>query len=361
MTAVLIHNSGIGTTVGARNWRATIETAASYRDPVRARTLTAGELRTLEELHPEGRAQFWGTHRFYQGYMRRLAPGDGVIFPGRGKIVGMGRVGLLTDNVALGDSLWSPHPKHGSYRYVYSLAPLALMDMPQVNFRRRGGFTKNDVFRGLRLLDGPRAAQLLAAFAAEIPAPTAASLSPLEQAIDEVRSYEAEDDRVADELPGDPTELPIEDPSGARVVVGPRAGYEMRRGESLLVKAYVAWLGERAVGTFRMRTPAGVTDLHIRWAGEREGEHELVEAKSSTDRVYVRQALAQLLDYAPSLGRPVSCISALFPSRPDADSIALLHRYGVSCVFRTPDGSFARVDAPADSQRVVASLWETGR
>lgn len=356
MTAVLIHNSGIGTTVGARNWRATIETAASYRDPARARTLTAGELRTLEELHPEGRAQFWGTHRFYQDYMRRLAPGDVVIFAGLGKILGMGRVGLLTDNAALGDSLWAPHPAHGSYRYVYSLAPLALTQMPQVEFRARGGFTEKDDFRGLRFLDGARAAHVLAVFAREIPDPTVPGLSPLEQAIDEVRSYVAEDDRIAAEL-AQVRELEIEVRSTGATHVAARAATVMHRGENLLVHAYAASLppGTRWC---RFETPAGVTDLDVFLARR----HELVEAKSSPGRASVRQALAQLLDYAPALGeiRP-DRLAALFPAEPDASAVALLHRYGASCIYRTSAGAFDRVDAPADAQRLVASLWHTAR
>lgn len=70
----------------------------------------------------------------------------------------------------------------------------------------------------------------------------------------------------------------------------------IRRGEQSLVRAYAASLGART-SVRRTFTAAGVTDL---WVDGPAGTEQLIEAKSSSDHPYVRQALARLLDYAPA-------------------------------------------------------------
>jgi hypothetical protein len=84
----------------------------------------------------------------------------------------------------------------------------------------------------------------------------------------------------------------------------------VHRAEALLVAEYEGTLTDQSVK--RIRTPAGITDLYVTGS---DGV-EMIEAKSGSDHRFVRQALGQLLDYAPHTPAPVSRLGALFPKRP---------------------------------------------
>lgn len=64
----------------------------------------------------------------------------------------------------------------------------------------------------------------------------------------------------------------------------------------------------------------------------------LYEAKGSADRMSLRLALGQVLDY----GRYVADakLSILLPETPAADLVELLELYDVGCVVETAAGSF---------------------
>lgn len=353
MTAVLIHASGIHMPAGRRNWQNTIERPVDFRAGPVADALVDGERAELERLHPDGHAQFWGTHSYYSSRVERLATGDAVIFTGNSRVLAVGRIGLLTDNAKLADALWPRHPQHGSYRHVYSLAPLEFVEIPYADFRARGGFGPADDFRGLRVIVDARADELLAEFA-EIPPPVEAPpLSLVEREVREIQHYDDADAALAGELSW-VRQLRLEIRSVGDAHARGRAGLTMHRGENLLVHDYVETLpaGSRAC---RYETSAGVTDLNVQYDG---GRRELVEAKSSTSRTHVRQALAQLLDYAPALGpeRPDS-LAVLLPSRPGDSAIDLLHRYGVDCIYRETDGTYTRLVADAERRVAVVALW----
>jgi len=356
VTAVLIHPSGIGNPAGARNWRNTIEQLVDFRRSPVASALSADDRATLDRLHPDGAAPFWGTHRFHEARVAELEPGDVVAFTGKKLALAFGRIGLLTDNPRLGDALWLRHPDHGSYRFVYSLAPIVFSEMPQTEFRARGGFGERDDFRQLRVLTGDRADEFLAEFADEIPLPVDASgLSPVEREIQEIQDYESADADVARDLSW-VRELRIEIRSAGDSEVRARASSTMHRGENLLVHDYVQAL-PAAARWCRYDTLVGVTDLDVHHP---DGRHELMEAKSSAARTHIRQALAQLLDYAPSLGGgPPNDLSVLVPSRPSDSAVALLHRYGVDCVYRRADGSYERLAAQSGPAAAIAALWST--
>jgi len=353
VTAVLIHASGIHLTPGRRNWEHTIERAVDFRVGPLAKSLAPWERAELERLHPDGGAQFWGTHSYYSAQVARLAAGDVVVFTGNGRVLAVGRIGLLTDNAALADALWPRHPRHGSYRHVYSLAPLDFVEIPYPEFRTRGGFGVADDFRGLRVLTDARADEILAEFTDEIPLPVdAPTLSPVEQELRDVQVYEEADAALEADLSW-VHELRIETLSTGDSLVRPRAASTIHRGENLLVHHYAQSLAPTA-RCCRYTTQVGVTDLDVFL----DGRHELVEAKSSAARLCVRQALAQLLDYAPSLGeeKPDS-LAALFPSRPDETAVELLRRYGVACIYREATGHFTRLDAPPAASQAVSALW----
>ncbi len=275
---------------------------------------------------------------------------DVVVLTGSGRILGFGRVGLATTNAALGDALWPHrHPTQGSYRHLYSLAPFVPADLPLTGLRDAGV----KWFQTPRYFDYARADTIFATFSTEIPpAVDTPALSPVEREMQEVQEYEAADDAVARDLSW-VHELEIEVLSVGAVPVRARTSSVMHRGENLSVHAYVASLHPVARRR-RYMTSAGVTDADAFL----DGRHELVEAKSSAGRIHVRQALAQLLDYAPALGdRKPHSLAALFPSRPDDSAIDLLHRYGVTCIYRTARGSFERLEAPGSAGQAIARLW----
>lgn len=346
MTAVLIHATGVIQPQGRRNWQHTIERPVDFRTGRVASSLSGAELAELLAVHPDGTAPFWGTHRYYTKVMAQVSPGDVVFFTGKGHVLAVARLGVLLDNPGTADALWTPHPKHGSYRHVYSLAPLRFTEMPYPEFRARGGFGVADDFRGLRLIADARVDRLLSEFAPEIPPPSVSSSTDDDD-------YDAVDEAVAIDLRWR-HELDIEVHATATAHVPPRGASEMRRGESALVQDYVRSLaGEARV--CRYATAVGVTDVDVH-LGDR---HELIEAKSSAARPHLRQALAQLLDYAPALGEPrPDTLSVLVPRRPDDSGIALLHGYGVDCVHRRPDGTYARLAAPPGKVQGLRDLWQ---
>lgn len=348
VVAVLIHPSGMGNAEGARNWRNTIEQSVDFGAGAVRAALTPDEKVTLQRLHPEGTASFWGAHGRHGAQIGRLIEDDVVVLTGEGRIRGVGRAGLVTDNARLGDALWSRHPVHGSYRHVYSLVGLELVDMPLAGLREAGIRWFQTPLR----VDDARVDAVLEALADTVPEAIAAPASPVERELQEVQEYEAADEAVARDLNW-VRRVDIEVRSSSDATVRARAAATMHRGESLLVHDYIATLQPNATWA-RFLTPVGVTDLDV-WHG---GEHELVEAKSSAGRTHVRQALAQLLDYAPALAaEPPDRLAALFPRRPNESAVALLHRYGVDCIYRADDGTYVRVAAPPATKASAAMLW----
>ncbi|AVH59338.1 MULTISPECIES: hypothetical protein [Streptomyces] len=75
---------------------------------------------------------------------------------------------------------------------------------------------------------------------------------------------------------------------------------------------------------------------------------------------HVRQALAQLLDYAPHSPVPAQCLAALFPEPPEREDIELLHRYGIDSIHRERSNSFRRLPAPSEGRALMRGVW-TGR
>ncbi|WP_030739231.1 hypothetical protein [Streptomyces sp. NRRL F-2890] len=124
----------------------------------------------------------------------------------------------------------------------------------------------------------------------------------------------------------------------------------IHRSESLLLGEYIAFLG---IEHKPLRVPSGITDLHL---DKPEGS-EVVEMKRASRGRFVREALAQLLDYAPHTPGPAARLTALFPTLPDEQCLALLHRYGIDCAYRTSPNSFACVDAPGDVRAAMTPFW----
>jgi hypothetical protein len=117
---------------------------------------------------------------------------------------------------------------------------------------------------------------------------------------------------------------------------------EAERRESLLVQRYAAWLDEQGHESKQRRIKPSdhahslKTDLFDLTA------NELVEAKGSVSRTYIRTAIGQILDYGRYAKARRRAI--LLPSRPAQDMIDLLRALGISCIFEE-SGSFRRIEA----------------
>jgi hypothetical protein len=149
---------------------------------------------------------------------------------------------------------------------------------------------------------------------------------------------------AADVAPIDPTEaeelsieaLDVESYAASR----PEESTIAVRREAQLVLDYCAWLAARGESTTRHRIPlpAGgflYTDVF------NKATSELIEAKASAARPYVRAGLGQLLDYARYL--PHERRALLTPSRPADDLIDLLKSHNIGAIWQ--DGPvFDRVD-----------------
>ncbi|MBC6457061.1 hypothetical protein [Actinomadura sp. HBU206391] len=127
---------------------------------------------------------------------------------------------------------------------------------------------------------------------------------------------------------------------------------EAKLREASLVKRYVEWLKKQGCEVTRKRislpTPGSAltTDLYD------ETRSELIEAKSSAARPYVRLALGQILDYSRFVNSARQR-AVLFPTRPVADLVRLLHSHGVVCIYEdgTPAGQFHREEPPPANEQ----------
>lgn len=118
---------------------------------------------------------------------------------------------------------------------------------------------------------------------------------------------------------------------------------EAVRREAKLVGRYVDWLLAQGQPSVRHRVPIPgggylFTDIY------NTAIDELIEAKASAARVYIRSGLGQVLDYARFLDHKSKAV--LVPVRPSDDLIELLNDHGCSVIWE--DGkAFKRCDAEA--------------
>ncbi|MGW7071633.1 hypothetical protein ACWGII_36455 [Streptomyces sp. NPDC054855] len=127
----------------------------------------------------------------------------------------------------------------------------------------------------------------------------------------------------------------------------------VNRHESSLVSEFRQHLLAEGRTAVRFYCPGGISDLYV----TDDSGSELIEAKSNAGHAYVREALGQLLDYAPHSPQGADRLSALFPDRPATGDVALLHRYGVDCVHRVARGVFEKSSAPKECRDRMREMW----
>lgn len=117
------------------------------------------------------------------------------------------------------------------------------------------------------------------------------------------------------------------------------------RREAALVGRYALWLTSRGhvVKQRKMKSPAHAAFLRVDLLDSTTGE--IVEAKGSIARPYIRLAIGQILDYGRYAEAERRAI--LLPSRPADDMIDLLKALAISCIFEVKKGMFARIEAAA--------------
>ncbi|PBC77086.1 hypothetical protein BX265_1823 [Streptomyces sp. TLI_235] len=341
MTTVAIQPS-FGNATARRHWRDTLDREVAFTSTRHASELTPSQHSALLEAHPTGRARFWGATKAQDKNMQRLKAGDVVLFTGKNHVRGVGEVGITFRSKAFADTMWSQDPKNGSWHNVYSLTSFQPTEIPYSEIWALPSFNANDNFMGLRILEDERAEEVLQGLGIETAA-SARQLSTLESA---VVTALAEGTRV----------VAVENLHTQTAAYQQDAGPVLvHRAEALLVREYTSSIASPKLAIQRLRTPAGITDLHI--AGPSGAE--IVEAKRSSDHRFVREALAQLLDYAPHSPEPADRLTGLFPNRPADQDIVLLHRYGIDCVYRVRAGAFERSAAPSDNRARMRRIWHS--
>ncbi|MFF7729103.1 hypothetical protein [Streptomyces sp. NPDC008001] len=327
-----------GNPAARRHWRDTLDKEVPFATGHHKTALTPAQLQKLLASHPTGRARFWGATAAQDRNMQRLRTGDVVLFTGGKLVRGIGEIGETLQNSAFADTMWSPDPTNGSWHNVYSLLSFQPTEIPYAEVWALPSFNENDNFMGLRILEGEKAEEVLQGL-------DIGTYTDLQNKI-------ARDIEVASAIAAGTRIVPVEGlhttastyQRDARQIVVSRA-------EALLVREYTETLG--GVAHRRLRTPAGITDIHV----SAPGSTEIIEAKSSSDHSYVRAALAQLLDYAPHSPQPADRLAGLFPTRPADSDVALLHRYGIDCLFRSEPGVFERLEAPPAAREHMRVAW----
>ncbi|RKT56724.1 hypothetical protein [Saccharothrix australiensis] len=322
-----------------RNRGKTLHREVDFRQAGYWGALTAGERLLLSNLHPDGTAPFWGTRAFLDRGMAGVGMGDVALFTWDNHVRAIGEVGASFRNSAFADALWKESPDEDSFVNVYSL--IALDDtvvIPYGALAAASGGALNGPFRQGSVVDDPAVVDQV--------------ISGL--GIERVTAAVVEDAREEHVRSRLERGLAIELEAVHTTEVDyslPARSVRARRAESLLVREYVAAHPEAHFQ--RIVSAAGYSDVYT--VGK-DGA-EVIEAKGGFGRDRVRQAVAQLLHYAPHCPKPVARLTALFPALPDAVDVALLHSVGIDCVHRTGPGEFERVPAPAARRAHMLPVW----
>lgn len=301
--------------------------------------LTNDQLAELRDRHPTGEANFWGAIAKHRSMMERLRPGDPVLFTGDKKLRAFGELGVLFTNERFADLLWGHHNTGKSFYFVYTVLNVRPLERPISDLWAIDGFTEGDYVFGQRLVPDGKADRLIEALSLHTSAVEAAfqdRLAAISKALDEGSRIAQPEARHTDSF-------------SQRIAQRDEQRYRV---EAQLVAHYREANPGRTFNSFL--TPDGRrTDLYY-FDGN---EVEIIEAKAFTEHEKVRQAVAQLLDYAPRSPAPVTRLTALFPARPDEAGVRYLHRLGIDCLYRADDNRYRREEASPLRRRYMLPVW----
>lgn len=336
MTNVLIQPCA--SSVAQRNWRKTIGKAIPFSKAPYAAALTTAELDRLTELHSRGAAVFWGRTGFHDKTMPSVRTGDVVLFTWKNHIRAIGTVGASFRNPEFGDLLWYEPGDEERFPNVFSLLDVADAELHYSVLWNVRGIKHGDNFRQGRVItDLSLADDILEAVGVQTT---------------EAEDFETKLRKAVDECLKSNATLQLERVLKERTEYqAPGRAVQVNRTEARLVQEY-----DRAhpdINFVRVSSSAGITDLQTSGSGEAE----LIEAKGNNTRRRVREAVAQLLQYAPENEHDVDRLTALFPTQPNEDDIRYLHRLGIDCVYRTGPLLFERKPAPDAHRQYMRRIW----
>ncbi|GAA4797227.1 hypothetical protein [Streptomyces ziwulingensis] len=332
----LLVSPAFGSAESRRHWRDTLDQLVPFTGYEYAAKLTGDQLDRLTELHPDGQARFWGATSAHDGKMAVVSTGDVVLFTGRNHVRAIGEVGAIFRNSSFADVMWPPGQGGESWHTVYSLREFVTTEIPYTTLSALLGYQPNFQYPGQLVLSGDRAR-------AGIDGLLITTRTALEEAGAVTPPHRAR-------------ELPVER-QHTRSTTVERAAQRLlhNRDESALVIEFCATLTDTK--STRLSSPAGICDIFLNGPEGRE----LIEAKSRVERGHVREALAQLLDYARYVPGRVDRLSALFPHPVQPKERDLLHHYGIDVIHRAAPDIFARSPAPDDARERMRPLWERRR
>ncbi|MBB5955916.1 hypothetical protein FHS29_002497 [Saccharothrix tamanrassetensis] len=322
-----------------RNRRKTLHHEVDFRVARHWSALTGDQRALLSGLHPGGTAPFWGTRAFLDRRMAEVTVGDVALFAWKGHIRAIGEVGASFRSPAFADTLWKEAPDEDTFVNVYSM--IGLDDTVLIPYRTlkavSGGKLRGPFLQGVVIDDAVVVDQVISGLGID-----RSTVAAAEEAREEYIRSQLERG-LAIELERIHTTQATYSRSARSITV--------RRAESLLVHEYAEANPEARFE--RITSEAGMSDMYT--VGS-EGA-EVVEAKGGISRDRVRQAVAQLLHYAPRCPDRVVRLTALFPARPADVDIELLHSVGIDCVHRTGPGEFAKIPAPAARRVHMLPVW----
>lgn len=326
-----------------RHWADTVARPVPFTDSRYAQLLTAQQRELLMELHPSGTAPFWGATPSHDKKMHGVGIGDVVLFTGENRVRAVGEVGAVFRNRELADRLWPPSQDGKSWHTVYSLLDLTDAAIPYTDLNSALGYRPAHMFPGQMVLKDEKARSVLEEFmitpGTEWDRRSQEAIAPVdERHRQSIRTAALEEQRTRQ----------TSYRRSKRLIV-------VNRQESSLVGEFRRHLLTEGRTAVRFYCPSGISDLYV----TDDSGTELIEAKSSAGHRYVREALGQLLDYAPHSPSGADRLSALFPDRPATEDVALLHRYGVDCVHRVAQGVFEKSSAPGWCRDRMRELWSS--
>ena len=314
-----------------RNWHKTMDVESDFADGALKKALTDQQFKRLIDLHPAGRAQFWGTADRLDDAMATVGTGDVVLFSWKHYIRAVGEVGASFRNQDFADALWREDGDAKSFVNVYSLLGLVSVQFPYSDVTQLG--LRGNLFRQGHVLSDPAVVEAILETLGIETATEVIQRQESESTFERRLSLEVE--RMHKSTGSYQTQ--------ARTIV-------VRRGESELVQEFQRANPE--VKFMRSISAAGITDLH----SEESGGIHLIEAKGGSSRARVREAVAQLLQYAPE-HRNVTTLSALFPDLPKSTDVRFLHNLGIDCIVRIEPGKFETLSAPSARRAHMLPVW----
>ncbi|MEV0053524.1 hypothetical protein AB0H34_23860 [Saccharopolyspora shandongensis] len=281
---------------------------------------------------------FWERTEFHDKTMRSVRTGDVVLFTWGNHVRRIGTVGVSFRNPAFGDLLWREPGDDERFPNVFSLLGVDDVELPYSVLWKVRGIKHGDIFRQGRVITDLRMANDI--------------LEAIGVRTAEAEHFETKLRKAADESLTSKVTLQLERMLKERTEYqAPGRAVHVNRTEAKLVQEYDK--AHPDIDFVRVSSSAGITDLQT----SDGGESELIEAKGDNTRRRVREAVAQLLHYAPESEHGVDRLTALFPARPNDDDIRYLHRLGIDCVYRTGPLEFEREPAPSTHRQHMRQIW----